>query len=139
MISSIFTRCPSHNIGTIFISGITRSTQINFQLIRNLNSLLYNACIKYSFKFVDNSVVFKYDIWKDGIHLLESGKAIIANNSISSINYFLGNTHPPIKELLNENTPGGNKNKLSSEPTIKLNDTMNNPQDYLLMMHLQIA
>lgn len=58
----------SLNIATIFLSSITYSTQINFQLIRNLNSLLYNACIKYSFKFVDNGAVSKSDLCKGGIH-----------------------------------------------------------------------
>ena len=68
-------------------------------LIRNLNGVLYNACTKYGFHFVDNGVVSKCDLWKDGIHLLETGKAIIANNLISSINYFLENMIPPISSF----------------------------------------
>lgn len=78
----------SLNIATIFLSSITYSTQINFQLIRNLNSLLYNACIKYGFKFVDNGDVSKSDLCRGGIHLLGSVKAIIANNFINNINLF---------------------------------------------------
>ena len=69
-----------HHIVTIFISSITYSTQTTFQLIRNLNNLLCNACLKYGFEFVDNIAVSKSDIWKDGIHLLESDKSTIANN-----------------------------------------------------------
>ena len=41
----------------------------------------------------------KCDLWKDGIHLLETGKVIIANNFISSINYFLENMIPPISSF----------------------------------------
>ena len=89
-------RCRSHNIATIFISY---STKVNLQLIRNLNGLLYNACTKYGFHFVDNGAVSKCDLWKDGIHLLETGKVIIANNFISSINYFLENMIPPISSF----------------------------------------
>ena len=84
---------------TIFISSITYSTQINFQLIRNLNSLLYNTCIKYGFKFVDNGAVSKSHLWKGGIHLLGSGKAIIANNFINNVNFFLGKTNLPIRNF----------------------------------------
>ena len=74
-----------------FISNNAYSTKVNLQLIRNLNGLLYNTCTKYGFHFVDNAAVSKCDLWKDGIHLLETGKAIIVNNFISSINYFLEN------------------------------------------------
>ena len=87
-IIKIALRCRSHNIATIFISSIAYSTKVNLQLIPNLNDLLYNACTKYVFHFVDNNAVSKCDPWKDGIHLLETGKVIIANNFISSINYF---------------------------------------------------
>ena len=96
-IIKIALRCRSHNIATIFISSIAYSTKVNIQLIRNLNGLLYNAFTKYGFHFVDNGtllimiMVFKCDLWKDDIHLLDTGKAIIANNFISSINYFLEN------------------------------------------------
>ena len=92
-------RCRSHNLPIIFISGISYSTKVNLQLMRNLNGLLHNACTKYGFHFVDNGTVSKCDVWKDGIHLLETGKVIIANNFISSINYFLENVIPPISSF----------------------------------------
>ena len=56
-------------------------------------------CIIYGFHFVDNGAVSKCDLWKDDIHLLETGKVIIANNFISSINYFLENMIPPISRF----------------------------------------
>ena len=85
-------------IATTFISRVACSTKVNLQLIRNLNGLLYNACT-YGFHLVDNGAVSKGDLWKDGIHLLKPGKAIIANNFISSINYFSENTSPPISRF----------------------------------------
>ena len=56
-IIKIALRCRSHNIATIFISSIAYSTKVNIQLIRNLIGLLYNACKKYGFHFVDNGAV----------------------------------------------------------------------------------
>ena len=91
--------CCSHNVATIFISSIAYSTKVNLQLIRNLNGLLNNACTKYGFHFVENGGVSKCDLWKDGTRFLETGKAIIANNFISSITYFLENTIPPISSV----------------------------------------
>ena len=98
-IIKIALRSRSHNIATIFISSIAYSTKVNLQLIRNLNGLLYNAYTKYGFHFVDNGAVSKCDLWKDGIHLLETGKVIIANNCISSINYFLEDMIPLISSF----------------------------------------
>ena len=98
-IVKIALRCRSHNIATIFIFSIAYSTKVNLQLICNLNGLLHNACTRYGFHFVDNGAVSKCELWKDGIHLLETGKLIIANNFISSINYFLENMIPPISRF----------------------------------------
>ena len=61
------------------MSSIAYSTKVNLQLIRSLNGLLHNACT-YGFHLVNNGAVSKRDLWKDGIHLLETGEAIIANN-----------------------------------------------------------
>ena len=111
-------RCGSHNIATIFISSIAYSTKVNLQLIRNLNGLFYKVCTKDGFHFVDNGAVSKCNLWKDGIHLLETGKVIITNNFISSINYFLENMIPPISQC-------GNKDKLSSDVTTRIRDSLN--------------
>ena len=87
-IIKIALRYRSHNIAAIFISSIAYSTKVNPQLIRNLNGLLHDACTKYGLHFVDNDDVSRCDLCKDGIHFLETGKAIIANNFTSSINFF---------------------------------------------------
>ena len=98
-IIKIVLRCRCHHIATIFISSIAYSTKVNLQLIRNLNGVLYIACTKYGFHFVNNGAISKCDLWKDGIYLLETGKAIIASNVISRINYFLENMIPPISSF----------------------------------------
>ena len=87
-IIKIALRCCSHNIPIIFISSIAYSTKVNLQLIHNLNGLLNNACTKYGFHFVYNGAFARCDLWNNGIYLLETGKRIIANIFISSINYF---------------------------------------------------
>ena len=40
-------------------------------------------------KFVYNGAVSEIDLWTDGIHVKESGKCIISNNLINSLDYFL--------------------------------------------------
>ena len=51
-------------------------------------------CLMNGFNFVDNGAVSEIDLWTDGIHMIESGKLIIANNLINSLNYFLEFMNP---------------------------------------------
>ena len=62
---------------------------------------MHNACTKYGFHFIDNAVVCKCDVWKDCTHLWETGKAIIANYFISSINYFFREYESTYQQFLN--------------------------------------
>ena len=46
----------------------------------------------YGFEW-KNGAVSKENLWRDGVHLVESGQAIVANNLINGINRFLGVTN----------------------------------------------
>ena len=65
------------------------SSKLNPESIQQLNNLLFDECPRNGFKFIDNGAVSEIDLWTDGIHTIESGKLIIANNFIISLNYFL--------------------------------------------------
>ena len=41
------------------------------------------------FFFIDNSAVAQRGLWKDRVHMVESGKCLVANNSICHLNIFL--------------------------------------------------
>ena len=43
------------------------------------------------FYFTDNSAVTERerDLWKDGVHMVESGKCLVSNNFICHLNNFL--------------------------------------------------
>ena len=73
----------------IFISSIAYSSKVNPESIQQLNGLLFDEYSRNGFKFVDNGAVSETDLWTDGIHMIESGKRIIANILINSLNYFL--------------------------------------------------
>ena len=75
-IINITLRCRSHNIATIFISSIVYSTKISHTKSQKLNGLLLNE--------------FTNNLWREGVHLVESGKVVIANNLLNCINNFLG-------------------------------------------------
>ena len=100
---NITLRCRSHNIVTIFISGIVYSNQVSHTIIQKLNGLLLNECAKYGFHLVDKRAVSKENLWKVGVHLVESSKVIIANNLLNCINNFLGVANSVLRTLLTEN------------------------------------
>ena len=84
------------NIGTLFISSIVYSTKVNYELLCKVNNLLHEECVKNGFYFIDNSAVTERDLWKDGVHMVESGKCLVANNFICHLNNFLGLRNHPI-------------------------------------------
>ena len=77
-------------IATIFISSIVYRTKVSHTIIQKLNGLLLNECTKYGLHLVNNGAATKENLRMDGIHLVESGKVIIANNLSNCINNFLG-------------------------------------------------
>ena len=77
-----------------FISSIAYSSKVNPASIQQLNGLLFEECRRNGFKFVDNKEVSEIDLWTDDIHIIESGKRIIVNNLINSLNYFLEFMNP---------------------------------------------
>ena len=57
-----------------FILSIAYSSIFNPESVPQLNGL------------VDNGTVSEIDLWTNGIHMIESGKRIIAINLINSLN-----------------------------------------------------
>ena len=85
----ILQRCRNRIIEKVFVSGIVYCTKVRYQTIKNLNKSLYEEFVKYGFCFIDNGAISENDLSKDGIHLIESGRVIVANNFINHLNNFL--------------------------------------------------
>ena len=88
--------CRNYNIGNIFVSSIVYCEKVDNELIVSLNKKLHEECVKNGFVFIDNEEVSSYDLWSDGVHMVESGKSIVANNIIDSVKNFLGFRNHPI-------------------------------------------
>ena len=89
--------CRNYNIGNIFISGVVYCEKVDYEIIVNLNKRLHEECVKNGFHFIDNEEVSRYDLWKDGVHMVESGNSIVANNIIDTIKIFLGFRNHPMR------------------------------------------
>ena len=84
--------CRNYNIAKIFISSIIRCSRTTVD-IDYINGKIRELCIQNNHEFISNTQINKRDLWRDGIHLQESRKILIAKNFINSIIDFLSKTH----------------------------------------------
>ena len=59
--------------------------------MRHLNNPVKVLCQKHGYSSIDNSNVSSENFWQDGLHLNNSGKGILLNNYVVTLNdsYFL--------------------------------------------------
>ena len=63
-------------------------------------------CKKNGIVFIDNGNISNMDLYQDGLHLLERGKRLLANNFIFALNNFLKfHTHYPFLEKNTHHPP----------------------------------
>ena len=88
-ILEIANTCQNYNIGKIFISALlpSKRTIVN---ISQINETLKQLCSRNNFIFVEHENIGFDDLWVDGIHLLNSGKAMLGSNFVSEVNRYFG-------------------------------------------------
>ena len=69
-----------------FYFELTWTTLLNSDLINDVNNALRNKCIIYGYHFIDNNNITTEKLWKNGLHLTNSGKGIIVNDFVQSSN-----------------------------------------------------
>ena len=78
----------------IFISGLVYTTRINIGILEKIHVVIQNFCQEYGWFYVDNRNIRGKHLYKDGLHLMEERKIILARNLIfclnkATSNYFL--------------------------------------------------
>ena len=88
-ILEIANTCQSYNIGKIFMSDLlpSKRTKVN---ISQINETLKRLCLRNNFIFVVHKNIGFDDLWVYGIHLLNSGKAMLISNFVSELNRYFG-------------------------------------------------
>ena len=79
--------CQKYNIGKIFISSIVTCTR-TFTKTPKINKDMKNMCISNNSEFIEHNQITATDLWKDDIHLAESGKVFLARNLLCAVNIF---------------------------------------------------
>ena len=78
-------QCKYYGVKKVSISSITCATLLNYDLINEVNNSLRNKYQTYGYHFVHNNNIITEKLWKDGLHLTNSGKGIIINNYVQSL------------------------------------------------------
>ena len=79
------------------ISSLAVTEHIEPNLLARVNESFCNMCRENGIYFADNSNISVGNLFKDKLHLLDSGKTVLANNFIYCINnyFLLAHTHYP--------------------------------------------
>ena len=94
-ILEISQRFKEYGIEEIIISSLVVKERIDPSMLARVNESLCNMCRENGFYFADNSNISVDNLFKDKLHLLDSGKTVLANNFIYCINnyFLLAHTH----------------------------------------------
>ena len=98
-IHKIVEKCKRLGVRNIFVSGWVYTTRVSLPILERVHSLISNYCRENACFYIDNRNIRGFCLYKDGLHLLEVGKKILANNFIVNLNNFFLDTHthhPPI-------------------------------------------
>ena len=68
--------------------------------ISQINVALKQVCSRNNFRFVDHKNIRFDNLWVDGIHLLNSGKAILGSNFVSDVNRYFGKNDNFIENVM---------------------------------------
>ena len=82
-------KCTHYGVEKVFISALLACKRVNPNRINIINDLIKVRCDFHGFVYIDHNNIKDEHLWKDGIHLRENGKVILAQNFLDSINNFL--------------------------------------------------
>ena len=93
-IKNMALKCTKFGVKNIFISGLVYTTRINIGILEKIHVVIQNLCQENGWFYVDNRNIRGKHLYKDGLHLMEEGKIILARNLIFCLNkgtsnYFL--------------------------------------------------
>ena len=70
---SMVEKCHTYGIKNAFISGLVYATRIGLPVLERTHEMIVHLCNKLGTCYVDNKNIRRKHLWKDGLHLVESG------------------------------------------------------------------
>ena len=92
-IHKIIEKCKRVGAWNIFASGLVYTTRVSLSVLERVLILISNYCRENACFYTDNRNIREFCLCKDGLHLLESGKKILASIFTVNLNKFFRETH----------------------------------------------
>ena len=89
-------KCRGFGVKRVFLSGIVYTKRIAWQILNDVHDRLVSLCKSLEINYIDNRNIRETHLFKDGLHLLDTGKRLLANNFIFNLNNFLYQIQQPI-------------------------------------------
>ena len=80
----------------MFLSGIVYIKRIALQILNDIHDRLISLCKRLEINYIDNRNIRETHLFKDGLHLIDTGKQILANNFVFNLNNFSYQVQRPI-------------------------------------------
>ena len=94
-IKDMIKKCRNFGVKYIFASGLVYTKRTITEFLEDVHLKLVSVCKEMQVYFIDNRNITGFYLFRDGLHLPESGKKLLANNFVSNFNNFLSVKHRP--------------------------------------------
>ena len=84
-IFNIVNTCRSFGVNQVYVSAITYRPDF-IKEIKEINDILYANNNIYGYNFISNNNITHSHLWRDNIHLNDSGTNMLSSNFIYAIN-----------------------------------------------------
>ena len=92
----------NYGIKNSLLSGIVLTKRVSLDVLMKVHKMISNFCNINSLYYIDNRNIRAEGLYKDGLHLLDKGKIVLANNFIINLNKKILTTHTPSTRCLFE-------------------------------------
>ena len=94
-------KCRNYGAKNIFLSGIVFTTRVSLDILIQVHNMISSFCNSNGLYYIDNRNIRADCLYKDGLHLIDKGKIVLANNFIINLNQnFFNNAHTPFTRCL---------------------------------------
>ena len=81
-IRNIAEQCLMFGVKNVFISGLVYTTRVDVSLLKWIHVFIFDFWRKNSSIYIDNRNIRSDSLYTDGVHLIDKGKAFLADNFI---------------------------------------------------------
>ena len=93
-VQKIIEKCKRVGVRTLFVSGLVYTTRVSLTMLERVHILTSNYGRENACFYIDNRNIREFFLCKDGFHLLESGKNVLASIFTVDLNkFFKKRTH----------------------------------------------